>query len=70
MKPFEWKVINGYYVRKEGHASIRTRSGWAKSWYYIYESMEDMWKGINRIGSAETMKDIRELLKGDYNGKN
>ena len=62
MKQGEYKEINGHIVRKGAHPTFRNRDGYAKSCYYIFESMDAM-KNWNYIGIAYTMPEVKMLTK-------
>ena len=64
MKQGEIREINGYFVRKTTHHTIRNRDGYAKACYNIYETMEDAEMcGRNCIATCYTMKEVKEITK-------
>ena len=62
MRRGEHKEVNGFFVRKEGHPILRTRDGYAKACYAIYETNEQMREG-RPIGRCLTMADVRAVTK-------
>lgn len=62
MKRGEYKVIDGLFVRKEAHPVLRTRDGYAKTCYSIYEDAEQMML-YKPMGRCLTLAEVHEETK-------
>lgn len=62
MKHGEYKEVNGFIVRKETTTFVKTRDGYAKTLYHIYENIEQM-NEFKPISLCYTMAEVREEIK-------